>query len=159
MKENWADYYHKISILFNGLIAISIVPFGLILLKIQVGKDRIEPLISPVFSSILIWIILGLAIWVSWMVLQVTPKKYKQFKSKILIEKLIFFKQIETKSYLLLTLVAVLSMLGLRLTANFWFVIIYFIILAQYSILNPSEKRIRKKMDISDEEFANFKEI
>lgn len=155
--ENWSDYYHRLSLIFNSLIAISIVPFGLILLKLETSKENFESQVPALLSSVLVWIILPMAILASWYVLKTANKQYKLAEKRTLSEKLALYKKVEVRKYLILSGVAILSLLGLWLTNSYWFVIIYFVMLALYSIINPSEKRIKKKLVISDEAFQEFK--
>ena len=149
--RNWSDYHHQIYRIYHGIIAISLVPFFLVFLELEVTSIK-----QPRVENFLIWFILLTGIpfcfYLSWSVWKGDQFKYELDRKLSIKEKLISFRTLEIKKYVWLEIACAISLLGLWLTAHYLFVISYFAILAQFSFLRPSEDRLVKSMRLSKEE-------
>lgn len=147
--KNWSDYHHQIYRIYHGIIAVSLVPFFLVFLEVEVAEIK-EPRVAGLWVRILILTLIPICGYLIWSVWKGNQFFYQECEG--LREKLIEFRRVEVKKYLVLELVCFLGLLGLWLTAHYLFVIIYFAVLVQFSFMRPSEDRITRHMKLTKEE-------
>ena len=149
--KSWTDYHHQIYRICHGIIALSLVPFFLVFLELEAAelKEAIVPEWLSVFISILLIPAIGFLNWRIW---KSNNSSYSITEEMILKAKLIEFRRAEIKKYLWMELLSVLALAGLWLTANYFFAIIYFALLAQFSFLRPSEDRVIGNMKLTKED-------
>lgn len=151
------EYYNKIYIVFNGLIAITLVPFVLVFLDIEKNGASNAPIQgqAPVFLSA------GLAVLYCFF-LYASVSRYKKGllsirKISTLREKLNNYYSVSLKKYLGLTFCCLLCVIGLFLTRYFLFSIGYVLALIVLSIGRPVLNSIMDKIPLSDTEIEILK--
>ena len=155
------EYFNKIYLVFNALIALSLVPFVLIFLDIQkYGSD--ETILTGHATN---GLIIGLAI-VYCFLFFVSLKKFKKGVSEIrmddaLRQKLNEYYSVSLKKYFRLTICCFLMVVGLFLTKHFLFTIGYVLALVVLSFGRPVLKTIAEVVSIDDTEsgIMNNKQI
>ncbi len=148
--KNWEDYHHQIYRIYHGIIALSLVPFFLVFLELEVASIK-EPRVSSLWIYLILFVLIPICIFLMWRVWKVEKSKSENTDFQLR-EKLIFFRKIEVRKYLELELACILGLVGLWLTAHYLFVIIYFAVLAQFSFLRPSEDRFVRNMRLTKAE-------
>ncbi|GAB4247240.1 MAG: hypothetical protein Tsb0034_26400 [Ekhidna sp.] len=147
--ENWQEYHHQIYRIYHGIIAVSLVPFFLLFIEletVEIKESRLEGWSEWAAIIILITVCL-------WMFVEIW--KGNRFSTQLehdevsLKEKLILFRKTEVTKYIWLEIASILSLLGLWLSAHYFFIIIYFAALVQFSFLRPSEDRLVRTMKLS----------
>ena len=147
--KSWEDYHHQIYRIYHGIIALSLVPFFLLFLELELAKIT-EPRIPQVWVIVVLVLLIPACVYVSWMVWKSSVFKYRDAVD--LKEKLAEFKRVEINRFLVLEGVCVLALTGLWLTAHYLFIIMYFAVLVQFSFLRPSEDRIIRVMRLTSDE-------
>jgi hypothetical protein len=146
------EYFNKIYLVFNALIALSLVPFVLIFLDIQkYGAD--EKIITGQSSDFLI---IGLSI-VYVLIFYISLASFKKGLSGIkknnsIREKLNEYYSLSIKKYSQLTICCFLMVLGLFLTKHFLFTIGYVLALVVLSFGRPVLKTIIDIIALNDTE-------
>ena len=148
--KNWEDYHHQIYRIYHGIIALSLVPFFLVFLELEVASIK-EPRVSSLWIYLILFVLIPICIFLMWRVWKVEKSESENADFQLR-EKLIFFRKIEVRKYLELELSCILGLAGLWLTAHYLFVIIYFAVLAQFSFLRPSEDRFVRNMRLTKAE-------
>ena len=149
--KNWSDFHHQIYRIYHGLIAISLLPFFLVFLELEVTSIK-ESRVSEWISFAILLSFLPACFFFSWDVWKGHRFEYNLNKEVGLKSQLILFRRIEVKRYLWLEVACVLSLVGLWLTAHYLFVVAYFAILAQFSFLRPSEDRVIRNLKLTKAE-------
>ena len=149
--SSWADYHHQIYRIYHGIIALSLVPFFLVFLELEVTQLK-EPIVAQWLSRLIPILLIPVIGYLNWQVWKSGDFAYPTEEGKTIREKLVLFRKTEIKKYVRLEVLSVLALGGLWLTANYFFVIIYFALLAQFSFLRPSEDRFARNMRLTKEE-------
>jgi len=154
MKENdfdWKDYHHTIYQIYHGMIALTLVPFALLLLewdsKAEAGQVFHQ---SPLFilTLQLLWLI-GFASWYVWKGEKVM---YEVSEGDELIDKLAEFKKKNVRKYLILAVAGIVAAFAMWIQPSIIFAIAYLAVLVQYSFLRPSEDKIVRDMQLSKQD-------
>lgn len=148
--KDWSDYHHQIYRIYHAIIALSLVPFFLVFLELEVTSIK-ESRVSDGVSIAVLLILVPVSGWLSWDVWKGSRFQYPDGIDSLK-EKLIVFRKVEVRRFLQLEVACVLGLLGLWLTSHYLFVIVYFAVLAQFSFLRPSEDRLIRSMKLTKEE-------
>ena len=146
------EYYNRIYLIFNGLIALTLVPFVLLFLEIEkYGSDN--PLVSGSLSYILIAIISATYIAIFYLGTS-TYKKELTFISRdiSLRQKLDAYYSVSLRKYIRLSGCCALTVIGLLLTKHFLFIIAYVFALGALSIGRPVLKNIINEIPLTKEQ-------
>lgn len=152
--NSWSDYHHQIYRMYHGIIALSLLPFFLVFLELEVASIK-EARVPQIWVNLVLVVLIPVCVVINWKVWK--SEFFKYLGCKNLKEKLIEFRRVEVKKYLALELVCFFALLGLWLTAHYLFVIIYFAVLVQFSFLRPSEQRIVREMKLTKNEQQNLR--
>lgn len=147
--RDWEDYHHQIYRIYHGIIALSLVPFFLLFLELEVAEITVQR-VPQLWVMIILLLLMPICGYLSWIVWEGNNFQYNEVKE--LREKLVEFRRIEIKKFLTLEVVCFLGLLGLWLTAHYLFIIIYFAVLVQFSFLRPSEDRVIRNMKLTKQE-------
>ncbi|MEQ9290604.1 MAG: hypothetical protein RIG77_26980 [Cyclobacteriaceae bacterium] len=151
------EYYNRIYIVFNGLIAITLVPFVIVFLDIE--KNGASN--APLQGQLTIFLSIGLSL-LYCLLLYISVSRYKKGLSGIqkispLREKLNHYYSVSLKKYLGLTFCCLLCVVGLFLTRYFLFSIGYVLALVVLSIGRPVLNSIMDRIPLSDTEIEILK--
>ena len=149
--KNWSDFHHQIYRIYHGIIALSLVPFFLVFLELEVAsiKETRVPLWGEV---VVLMLFISISFYLCWEVWKGSRFDYSEKSDYSLRQKLILFRKVETSKFIWLEIASCIALFGLWLTGHYLFVIVYFAILAQFSFLRPSEDRLVRNMKLTKEE-------
>jgi len=143
--DNWSDYHHQIYRIYHGIIALSLIPFFLLFLELEVASVS-ESRVSGFWVILMLLLLIPACGYLSWLVWKSDRFNYRKVNG--LKAKLIEFRRVEVNRFLVLEGVCFLGVLGLWLTAHYLFIIAYFAVLVEFSFLRPSEKRLVQAMKL-----------
>ena len=149
--KNWPDYHHRINLVYHGIIATSLVPFAIVFLEVDSGKRVVSFITSLewLFISFVI-VIVGLLSLLAW---KNVSRSLNQIIEKTSIkEKLEAYFKLQLRRYLLLEFGALISLVGLWLTANYIFIISYLIVLVQFSLIRPSQDKVIRDLQFDQDD-------
>lgn len=147
--DNWSDYHHQIYRIYHAIIALSLVPFFMLFLELEVAQIK-QPRVSVSWVGVVLALLIPICVYLTWIVWKGASFRYGKMDS--LKDKLVEFRRVEVTKYLVLEGVCFLGVLGLWLTAHYVFIIIYFAVLVQFSFSRPSEDRIVRAMKLTKAE-------
>lgn len=139
--QTWSDYHHQIYRIYHGMIALSLVPFFLLFLELEVANSE-ESQGAQMIEWLVLISFIPLSFYFCWTVWKGPRFTYDLKENQSIREKLILFRKVELEKYTWMSIACALVLLGLWLTSHYLFVICYFAILAQFSFLRPSEDRM-----------------
>ncbi len=146
------DYYNKLHLTFNALIAVTLLPFVWLFLSIQKhGTDGalLSGLPAAALTSALILIYAG-CIYIA-----IRNKKQKLrtlSKKDPLRQRLNLYRSLILEKYVLLSAASVLCVIGLFLTKTFVFTLAYILSLVLLSIDRPVFRQIPDQIPTTPEE-------
>ena len=147
--SNWTDFHHQIYRIYHGIIALTLIPFFLLFLELEVAIVD-EPRVAVFLVYVILLAFVPACGYLSWLVWKGSVFQYRE--SLTLRSKLEEFRRVEVRKYLLLELVCVIGLVGLWLTSHYLFILVYFAVLVQFSFLRPSEDRLVRSMQLTKEE-------
>lgn len=149
--KNGEEYYNKIYLLFNFFIAISLVPFGYLLLQKQVGE--LESLvIDEWYYVILVTLLLASAAIIFQSHQKFRAYLKKEQSSNSLRDKLNVFKTESVKKFVGFLLASMICVCGFYLTASAFFIVGYIVSTILLSIKRPTLNTIIEDLKLSEEE-------
>lgn len=147
--NNWERFYHKYNILFNGLVALPLIPFGYVFLETQ-KEFPDEPLLMD--SSALILEVVLIVISVASMIFS---HRYKRKvmeevgKQEAIPDKLKVFLSEKTRQYMILEIASICSIVGLYLTKNQLFSVVFIAVIFVYSLSRPTFDSVVRELKVS----------
>ena len=152
--KNWEEFYRKLHTYFNGIIAISLLPFVFLFLELDTG----EAVAAKVPDSWNTWLIILLTIPIA-IILFITHRRSVLAIGQIdestpLKDKLTRYLQIQTKRFLMMEVASVLCVAGLYFSNNYLFVFIYVFILFLFSLIRPAYDSIVRQLKLTKKERA-----
>jgi hypothetical protein len=150
--KNGEEYYNRIYLIFNALIAISLLPFSIILLEIQ---DK--GLEFAMIKGNLAYIIMATSVLVISFFTFRSFEQLKTLRSSLITEsslreKLNIYHSFYLKHYIILNSFCVIVTVVLYLTKSNIMVVFYVFLLVLLSIHRPTLKRIIEQLKLSVEE-------
>lgn len=150
--QNGEQYYNRIHLYFNGLIAVSLFPFAMVYLELDRGTAN-ERLLSDTTSLTLSF---GAPLLIAVLIL-FAFKGYRKKISKVaqlssLRGKLDVYFESSMKKYLLLSAAALLTVLCLYGTYNAIFIVVYVFVLIAFSLGRPTLKMIGQDCQLDKDE-------
>lgn len=150
--KSWPDFHHRINMVYHGIIAFSLIPFAIIFLEIDSGRSTTSMIAGKfiyLFHFVMIPISL-LPIYFSW---KGSKKHIENIAKDVSIkEKLASYFKVQARRYLLLESSAITSLACMWLTTNYLYIILYLVVLVQFSLLRPSQDRVIRDMQFTKEE-------
>lgn len=154
-KEEWLDtgaYFERLNTIFHSIVAIPLLVFIFINLESRAG--RLDPFIED--GSVL-WAVMAL-LGLAWgLNLFMALKRYRQDLSEIRREpalsiRLDRFSKIALRRFVFFELSSVMAVIGLFLTQQTYFAILYIGSLIMVSLNRPSPRGVGKALDLKKEE-------
>jgi hypothetical protein len=150
--KNGEEYYNRIYLIFNALIAISLLPFSIILLEIQDKGLEFAMIKGNWAYTIMATSVLIISFF--------TFKSFEQLKDlqgpliaeSSLREKLNIYHSFYLRHYIILNSFCVIVTAVLYLTKSNIMVVFYVFLLVLLSIHRPTLKRIVEQLKLSVEE-------
>lgn len=156
-KKNGAyeRFYVRLNLVFNGIVASSMIPFVLLFLQNQ--KDRPQPLVSGETADVIKWICiavsLGLLIFANWQ----GPKLISEArKGDTISAKLRRYIGQKMKHYAMIESAALFSLIGFYILKDQLFSFIYIGVLFVFSTHRPSFRRVAKEIGETEQALEHF---
>ncbi|WP_422360932.1 hypothetical protein [Reichenbachiella sp.] len=149
--KNGEEYYNKIYLLFNFFIAVSLVPFGYLLLLKQSGQ-----LVAQLYGEWYYPVMISLLLAGAAVIFQ-AKKAFKIYlsteqKGSTLRDKLDRYKSNSVKKYISFLLAGLICVCGFYLTASPLFIVGYIVSIILLSIKRPTLNTIIEDLKLSEEE-------
>lgn len=149
--KNGEDYYNKIYLHFNFLIAVSLLPFGYLLLQQQAGL-----LVVLVPEQWYAMVVISLLLAAAGLIFQ----SHQVFVSFLKVDrasdglrvKLVSYKMASEKKNLSFLLASLICVCGFYLTASSIFVVGYIVSIILLSIKRPTLNTIIEDLKLSEDE-------
>jgi phosphatidylglycerophosphate synthase len=155
--KSWPDFHHRINLVYHAVIAVSLVPFALVFLDIDSGDDATSQL-DPSYEWIIILILLAAVFTTCFRVWRKAKERINSIDSNLGIkQKLIAYFNFQIQRYFQLEIAALVSLVGLWLSANYIFVVAYILVLVQFSLLRPSQDKVIRDLRFNKEERERLK--
>ncbi len=154
--NRWEKFYHRLGMVFHGIIALSMIPFAWAFLETQ-GEFPDPPIVEGISLFTIKIIGSALCILIILFSYQYGHNLLAAARSREKTgDKLKAYLNEKTKDYLLLELGAIIAFVGLYLTKDHIFSLIYVAVLMMFSTKRPTYNRITKSLGISDEEIDEW---
>ena len=154
--KNGEEFFLKYNQFFHLVIALSLLPFGLIWLAKKKGFELEVP--SEAVGYVLYAVLGGLILFLFFRSMRSYKTGYKDFsKEWTLREKLDFFYSSNYKKYLGLGIATLIAVAGYLVDTSYFFIFVYVLLLFSMSIGRPAERKIEKELALSKEEIEEFR--
>ena len=150
--QNGEQYYNRVHLYFNGLIAVTLFPFAVVYLELDRGVAEARLLgetISTVLSFI-VPIIAGVSMVFAFRAYRRSIKKAPELSS--LRAKLDLYYEAALKKYLVLEGVSVITILCFYTTQASIFIVVYVFVIIAFSLGRPTIKIIGEDCKLGKEE-------
>jgi hypothetical protein len=156
--QNGEQYYNRLHLYFNGLVAITLFPFAIVYLELDRGTAEARILgetISTVLSFITPIIAGGLMVFAF--------KTYRKSMAKVpklssLRAKLDLYYEAALRKYLVLGGAALITILCFYTTQASIFIVVYVFVLIAFSLGRPTIKMIGEDCKLGKEEIKTLRE-
>jgi len=152
------DYYHKIYLMFNGLVAISLVPFGYLILEKTQGRDH-----SILSNGYVAWVITSLLLICGILLLYSSSRKFPSdlsfaIQKDTLRLKLDAYFVASRRKIGAFNLAALIFDAGLFLTTNSLFIVGFVVSMVLLSLGRPTLKLIIDELKLNEVEQTILRE-
>lgn len=155
--KSWPDFHHRINLVYHAIIAVSLIPFALVFLDIDSGEDATSQ-IDAEYEWMVIMILVAAAGTMCYRVWKNAKQKLGTIDSSLSIKmKLVAYFNFQIQRYFQLEISALISLVGLWLTASYIFVIAYVLVLVQFSLLRPSQDKVIRDLKFNPAEREHLK--
>ncbi|MEM8896325.1 MAG: hypothetical protein AAGC88_17230 [Bacteroidota bacterium] len=150
--QNGEQYYNRLHLIFNGLIAVSLFPFAIVYLELDRGTAD-EPLLKGMLSQILSFLFPAIVA----VMIVLTFKRYRNGLKQVenletLRSKLDLYYGLSINKYLILGAASRSTMVAYYLTQSSIFIVVYVFALIAYSLGRPTISVIIEDCRLSKEE-------
>ncbi|MEQ8240772.1 MAG: hypothetical protein RIA69_16250 [Cyclobacteriaceae bacterium] len=154
----WERYFHKLNIIFHGIVAISMIPFAYSFLETQ--KDFASaPYFAGEEAMILKFTLIGISLALLVMAFRYNNKLAQIKENLELDERLSRYARQNAIFYFLIQLSAIAACSGLYLLKDQFFSFLYVIVLFVFSQTRPTYDRVVKQNSISEEEIEELNQL
>lgn len=152
----WERFYQKLNMIFHGIVASTMIPFAWAFLETQ--KEFPEgPLLDRSFVLVFeIGVIAVAAILIIYSHFSAKNGLEKVWREAGIEAKLSVYLQEKVKLYALLELAALLGFVGLYLTKEHLFTVVYLVVLFIFSLRRPSFDRVARETRIRSKELQDW---
>ncbi len=155
---NWEKFYQKLNIIFHGIIASTLIPFAWVFLETQ--KEHPDgPLlggtVAMVINVLLVTVCAVLIGWVQFLSKKSIRKVHEEESVKA---KLDLYLKEKMVLYALLEGSAFLALVGLYLSKEPLFTVIYLVVLFVFSLQRPSFDRVSRETGIRQNDLKTWGE-
>ena len=154
--NKWEKFYNQLSLVFHGVIAVSLIPFGWAFLETQ-REFPDPPMIEGSLFDTIKWvlILLSLGIMVSSF-LYSRNLIFQSGREKNISELLKVYKDKKLVDYAILESASLVAFLGLLITKDQLFSFLYVAILFMFSFKRPTYDRVTSELGLSDSEVKDW---
>lgn len=152
------EFVQRLRLILYGLLALPLLIFVVVYLRTNKG-EMLSPVVSENFifpvTAILI-LIPVVSVILGYLVFNKRIRNVRHKKD--LTSKLIYYHQTMVIKFSFLEIALILSIAGLLITADQLFIILFMIIIFNFSIVSPSVPRLLRHTKISREEIRHLME-
>lgn len=154
--KNGEEFFLKYNQFFHLVIALSLLPFGLIWLAKKKGFEIVLP--SETVAYVIYAVLGSLIVLLFIRAMRGYKASFKDFaKEWTLREKLDFFYASNFKKYIGLGVATLIAVAGYLVDTSYFFIFAYVLLLFSMSIGRPAERKIEKELALSKEEIEEFR--
>lgn len=154
--KNGEEFFLKYNQFFHLVIALSLLPFGLIWLARKKGYELVLP--SETVGYVVYVVLGGLILFLYIYSIRSYRAGYKDFsKQWTLRQKLDFFYASNYRKYTGLGIATLVAVGGYLVDQSYFFVFAYILLLFSMSIGRPAERKIEKELALTKEEIEEFR--
>lgn len=151
----WDRFYHKLNMIFNGIVASSLIPFALVFLQNQ--KEPQAPIVDEQLFDItkmgLIALCGGILFLSNWL----RPKLFEIVRVETSIEnKLSLYLTQKVKQLVVIEAAAFFALLGFYLLQEQIFSFMYVGVLIVFSMHRPSFARVSREINVSEDDLTDW---
>lgn len=154
--NNWEKFYQKLNMIFHGIIAITLIPFGWIFLETQ-GEFADGPLVEGMNATILKTLLVIVSAGIlgySRIFRKIVLHRMRKINS--IEDKLRSYLRIKIKHFALIESAAVVALLGLYLTKDHLFSFVYVLVLFMFSLERPSFDRVAREINVPESDLHEW---
>lgn len=149
--DNWSSFYQKISLVFNGIIALSLLPFAWVYLELEQFRrqtyfEGTSLLVFEVLSTLLI------AVLIYWGYSKFNSDLKKIDSEDSLSVKLGRYYKISVARYAIYEMAAIICLSLTYFAQELFFAVLYAFILFMFSLARPKYDNVVLHLRLSDEE-------
>ena len=144
--KNWSEFYQRMTLIFHGIIAFSLLRFAWVFLEMERGSGGLSIVTgwSKYIFQISVSLIIGLVL--NW-----ANRSGKKAMLEIPIEitvkdKLWEYYQIQTRKLIFFEATAVLALLATYINSDYFFVFVYVIVLFLFSMNRPKYDKVVEEL-------------
>lgn len=146
------SYLHQLTNIFYAIIGLPLLMFIIIYLQISSGEldvARFQGFYNG-YIALAVWLVTGVLVVYS---VSLTKRALQQLPSELqLKDKLILFRQIYIRHYLLLGLASILALLAYLLSGEVMYAGLFMIVLIMLSIIRPTTLQVIKDLSLKGED-------
>ncbi len=154
--NKWERYHNRFNMIFNGIIAVPMIPFAFFFLETQ-KEFPDSPLLT---GSIAIWVevILVLVAVIAIAYSQMFRKqiRFAVGQEKSIEEKLDAYLHWNTRQYFILTVATIAAITGLFLMKEQLFSVLYVVVLFIFSLTRPNFDKTVRETGIPESELTEW---
>lgn len=150
--QNWSEFYKKISLFFNGIVAFSLLPFAWIYLEVEQYPQE------PIAEGSMLIVIQILVIGLISLIIYYAHNQFKkgleneEIRQMELYEKLSYYFGIAVRRYMIYEVAAIICMVSTYLTQTLLFAVVYIFVLFIFSLARPRYDNVVLHLRLSKEE-------
>lgn len=152
--KTWNDFHHQINQVYHLCIAVSLIPFALLFLEIDSAKSF--SIDSGGVSFFLIFITNVMIGYISWYAWKGKETQYRLESKLSLRGKLEEYRRRNIWRFGFLLTASLISLAGLWIVSSYLFVLSYFAVLVQFSLMRPSQDRVTRDVRLTKAERGIF---
>ena len=149
--NNWSEFYQRISLIFHGIIAFSLLPFAWFYLELDSGLG--EPVLKDTYLIIFnVLILVGIVLILYFSHQQFTGTLRSLRKSQSVRSKLQVYFDASLRKFIINEFAAVVALIGMVVGQEILFAVVYVFILFIFSLSRPRFDKVTQQLSLSKEE-------
>lgn len=153
---NWEKFYYRLNLIFHGIVASTLIPFSWVFLETQKEFPG-GPVVSELFILPVEVVLVTLSVVLLVLAIIISRQGMKRVWLKEAVkEKLDVYLVEKIKHYALLEGTALLGLVGLFLTKEHLFTVVYLIVLFVFSLQRPSFDRVAKEIRVKGSDLKSW---
>ncbi|REE05807.1 hypothetical protein [Marinoscillum furvescens] len=154
--NNWEQYYHQVNVVFHGVIAASLIPFAYAFLETQ-KQFPDAPMVEGELLTVVKFALVVLAGGLLALAQMQRPKLIAKVREvdglqprlKAYLRKMLIY-------YMVLETAAVVAFVGLLVSKDQLFSLIYVVVIFTFSLTRPTFDRIARETGIPEKELKEW---
>jgi len=154
----WERYFHRLNIIFHGIVAISMVPFAFSFLETQKSFPD-SPLFGGDEAMMIKFGLIGATLLLLLVAFQFNKKKTTYSSDLPLFDRLRLYEKKHIWFYAIIQCAGITSCLGLYMLKDQFFSFLYVAVLFVFSQIRPAYDQVVKQNKITEEEVEELNEL